>query len=359
MVLPLALLLFFMCVYAWARERNPFLQEDTVLHFEYGEILDIDPYEFIEDAGARYATVNKKDVDMSKGYAALGSYTLPIVYQVGEESRQTSVDIIVEDTTPPVITSKTASIDVMLTHDPITYDGLFAASDRDGAEITYDDSAVDWETPGCYSLTVRAEDPSGNTAEIQVPVVVHPDPAEVVTAMDGTPTMVNGIPIVNKKNGLYMTYAPGENEEAAQQLQKMIAAMQQQGLDVSSDYTGFISYEDQSALYYADLYANGAEHTSLYVAYPGFSEHQTGLAFDLKNSDGSELDTENEVAWLKEHAAEYGFIIRYPEGKEESTGFAWMPWHIRYLGDQTASKVAKSGMSLEEYLGIEGGISYY
>ena len=89
-------------------------------------------------------------------------------------------------------------------------------------------------------------------------------------------------------------------------------------------------------------------------ALPGTSEHETGLAFDIvalsyQNLDRGYADTP-EAKWLAENAVDYGFILRYPEGKEEVTGIIWEPWHYRYVGVSIARDVTGAGITLEEYL---------
>ena len=91
-----------------------------------------------------------------------------------------------------------------------------------------------------------------------------------------------------------------------------------------------------------------------YSAVPGHSEHETGLAIDVSGSDGKCAATDcfgdtMEAKWLAEHAAEYGFIIRYPKGKESITGYKYEPWHLRYVGVQIASEIAEQASTLEEY----------
>jgi len=91
--------------------------------------------------------------------------------------------------------------------------------------------------------------------------------------------------------------------------------------------------------------------TEKYVAPPGFSEHHTGLAVDMHTLPSAEVsfsETE-EFLWLCENAANYGFILRYPRGKEDVTGYGFEPWHFRFVGD-AAKKIAESGLTLEEYL---------
>jgi D-alanyl-D-alanine carboxypeptidase len=86
-------------------------------------------------------------------------------------------------------------------------------------------------------------------------------------------------------------------------------------------------------------------------ARPGHSEHQSGLCIDVNSTDFS-FGSTAEAAWLEEHCAEYGFIIRFPEGKEDITGYEYEPWHIRYVGVETAQEITAQGLCLEEYLNV-------
>jgi D-alanyl-D-alanine carboxypeptidase len=84
------------------------------------------------------------------------------------------------------------------------------------------------------------------------------------------------------------------------------------------------------------------------VAIPGTSEHQLGLALDII----AEYDEDSTATWvwLKENCARYGFILRYPAGKEEITGYSYEPWHFRYVGEEAAEEIMSRGITLEEYL---------
>ena len=94
---------------------------------------------------------------------------------------------------------------------------------------------------------------------------------------------------------------------------------------------------------------------SAVVAYPGTSEHETGLAVDICARDYQLLDEGQEETpeyqWLLAHCAEYGFILRYPPDKTHVTGIIYEPWHFRYVGEQAAREIMERGITLEEYLG--------
>ena len=162
------------------------------------------------------------------------------------------------------------------------------------------------------------------------------------------------IVVANKHYPMSKDYNPGENPTAKAELLKLIAAMQQAGFPISDHYSGFRSYETQTQLYQDYVNKDGKAEADRYSARPGYSEHQTGLAFDLIGTDG-ELVTEPKAAqWLLDNAADYGFVVRYLKGKEKETGYMAEEWHLRYVGKE-AKEIAASGLSLEEYYGFEGG----
>ena len=162
------------------------------------------------------------------------------------------------------------------------------------------------------------------------------------------------IVIANKHYPLSKDYNPGENPTAKAELLKLIAAMQEAGFPISDHYSGFRSYETQTQLYQDYVNKDGKAEADRYSARPGYSEHQTGLAFDLIGTDGDLVTEEKAAQWLLEHAADYGFVVRYLKGKEKETGYMAEEWHLRYVGKE-AKDIAASGLSLEEYYGFEGG----
>ena len=162
------------------------------------------------------------------------------------------------------------------------------------------------------------------------------------------------IVIANKHYPLSKDYNPGENPTAKAELLKLIAAMQEAGFPISDHYSGFRSYETQTQLYQDYVNKDGKAEADRYSARPGYSEHQTGLAFDLIGTDGDVVTEEKAAQWLLDHAADYGFVVRYLKGKEKETGYMAEEWHLRYVGKE-AKDIAASGLSLEEYYGFEGG----
>ena len=162
------------------------------------------------------------------------------------------------------------------------------------------------------------------------------------------------IVIANKHYPLSKDYNPGENPTAKAELLKLIAAMQEAGFPISDHYSGFRSYETQTQLYQDYVNKDGKAEADRYSARPGYSEHQTGLAFDLIGTDGDLVTEEKAAQWLLDHAADYGFVVRYLKGKEKETGYMAEEWHLRYVGKE-AKDIAARGLSLEEYYGFAGG----
>lgn len=120
--------------------------------------------------------------------------------------------------------------------------------------------------------------------------------------------------------------------------------------------SGYRSYDYQEQLYNRKVKAVGKKEADKYVASPGQSEHQTGLAMDITNSKGisgslsESFGDTKEGVWLEENAYKFGFIVRYPEGKEQITGYNYEPWHIRYIGTSPAKEIENKNIVLEEYL---------
>lgn len=171
----------------------------------------------------------------------------------------------------------------------------------------------------------------------------------VIEMIDGI-TYVDGIMIANKTYSLPASYDPGIRQEAADALEEMQAAAAAEGLTLYV-VSGYRSYETQEAVYAGWVNQDGKELADTYSSRAGYSDHQTGYTFDLNSLEQDFAYTEEGI-WLAEHCAEFGFIIRYPEGKEMYTGYTYEPWHVRFVGKEKAKKITDSGLSLEEYYGI-------
>ena len=162
------------------------------------------------------------------------------------------------------------------------------------------------------------------------------------------------IVVANKHYPMSKDYYPGENATAKAAFLKLIAQMKEEGYAISDNYSGFRSYATQAQLYQSYVNQEGQAAADRYSARPGYSEHQTGLAFDVIGTDGQLVEDSSAAQWLLEHAPDYGFVVRYPRGKESITGYMHEEWHLRYIGKE-AKDVAASGLTLEEYYGFDGG----
>lgn len=168
------------------------------------------------------------------------------------------------------------------------------------------------------------------------------------------PSYIDGVLIVNKGIGLPSNFEPGEDLEAREQFNIMKSDAKSAGLTLRA-FSTYRSYDRQKYLYNSYMERDGKEAADSYSARPGFSEHQTGLAFDIGNNNpqnDASMSFENtkEFNWLKENSYKYGFILRYPKDKENITGFSYEPWHYRYVGEETAKEIFSLDITLDEYL---------
>lgn len=173
--------------------------------------------------------------------------------------------------------------------------------------------------------------------------------------------------LVNKKRHLPKGYLPKNlvtprissakqimmRSDAARALEQLFAEADSDKVHLVG-ISGYRSCDTQRKIYTSSMAARGKDHTSRFVAFPGSSEHQTGLAIDVASKKQQDLTSSfektDEGRWLLENAARFGFIIRYPKGKEKITGYAYEPWHIRYVGKKAAKEIMERKLTLEEYL---------
>lgn len=199
------------------------------------------------------------------------------------------------------------------------------------------------------------------------------DTTKTETPSTATPDTANNslIKVVNKKNSVPADYVPDTVEvsvrgtrttylrkEASDALTQMFSEADTAGHTLYA-CSGYRSYETQSGLYQSNVDTLGVDGAELVSARPGMSEHQLGLAMDVTSSAvGYDLlesfGSTSEGKWVAENAASYGFIIRYENGKTGITGYAYEPWHLRYVGVDVAKAIKSSGKTMEEYYGILG-----
>lgn len=172
------------------------------------------------------------------------------------------------------------------------------------------------------------------------------------------PTYVQDVLVANKKYPMPKDFNPGENPEARAAFNKMAAEAKLSGFNLTA-FSTFRSYDYQTTLYERYVARDGREAADRYSARPGYSEHQTGLAFDIgevnfeKHWASPSFEETEAGKWVAANAHRYGFIMRYPKGKESITGYMHESWHFRYVGEKIAGEIYKQNSTLEEYLGIE------
>ncbi len=148
--------------------------------------------------------------------------------------------------------------------------------------------------------------------------------------------------------GTYCSYNGQMKSEAATAIKSMIDASKNDGLSMKI-ISAYRTESLQNTLFTNSTKRNGIEHALIYSAKPGHSEHQTGYAADINTTEESFKDT-SEYTWLQENAYKYGFIERYPSGKEFITGYGYEPWHYRYVGVDVAKIIHEKDITFEEYI---------
>lgn len=199
------------------------------------------------------------------------------------------------------------------------------------------------------------------------PASVAPRPAAPVPEDQRTgseldePFTVDGIVVVSKEHRVSSRYTPpwadqphGLHPDAWAAFGELSAAARADGLTITLR-SGYRSYSAQKASFDRAMQQYDEATARRYFAEAGASEHQTGLsldAWDGKNR-GTAFARTRQAAWLAEHAHEHGFIIRYPQGRTDVTGYAWESWHLRWVGHEVAADFGpNSSLTLEEYLGL-------
>ena len=139
-------------------------------------------------------------------------------------------------------------------------------------------------------------------------------------------------------------------KEAKDNFEAMAKAAQKEDLNIIAMST-YRSYDYQVKIYNQYVKKDDQEKVDTYSGRPGHSEHQTGLAVDVYNGkvNYTKFESTKEFEWMKKHAEEYGFILRFPKDKEKETGYMYESWHYRYVGKDIAKYINKHNISFEEY----------
>ena len=165
--------------------------------------------------------------------------------------------------------------------------------------------------------------------------------------------------LVNKFHALPADYEPDDlvnvgqysykmRKVAAESLEQLMAAAALENMNLIP-FSTYRSYDYQKGLYEYYLQTDDVSVVDTYSARPGHSEHQTGLACDIRSSVLNDNLTDHDYQWMLDNSYKYGFIVRYPKGGSEITGYVEEPWHIRYIGVEHATKVHDLGITYDEY----------
>ena len=238
------------------------------------------------------------------------------------------------------------------------------------AGVRFINARMDNASAQQYQAVLPTQLPQGTLAPVHTDYI-NATPAPTAAALSADELNAGSgwmLLLVNSSNAIPDGYAPTELTELSNgqsvdkriypSLQSMFDDARAQGVYpvVSSGYRTAKQQQsemDDKIQEYIDDGKSEDEARTLaatYVAQVGYSEHEAGLAIDIV-AKANKSDDDTVWAWMKEHCAEYGFILRYPEGKEGVTGMSYEPWHFRYVGVEAAQKIMGAGITLEEYLG--------
>ena len=165
-------------------------------------------------------------------------------------------------------------------------------------------------------------------------------------------TYIDGYLVANKTYSLPASFGNGLTGETKSAFDAMTADAKKKGLYIYIS-SGFRSYDTQKRIYNNYVSRDGVKAADTYSARAGHSEHQSGLALDVNNISNSFAETPEGI-WLNNNCYKYGFILRYPKGKTNETGYIYEPWHFRYVGKDLAQKLYNGGdwITMEDYFGI-------
>ncbi len=327
--------------------------------------------DFIEKVKNGEIITKKEKIDTSK----IGKQTIKVViknYYKKEKEYKFTLNVI--DITKPVITFKKELSTTQGTKIDLLKDVKVEDDSKEKIEVkvegTYDINKI-----GNYNLEYVAKDSSGNEAREKFTLKVTEKPKTTngcettyFTTSKGFSgvtknciTYIDGYLIANKTYSLPSSYGPGLTKEFMTAYNKMKAAYDEVGKTgkFGNEYktltikSGFRSYSTQKSVYNNWVNKDGKAKADTYSARPGYSEHQSGLAADL-NHVGSNFDNTESAKWLEQNCWKYGFILRYPKGKDNETGYIYESWHFRYVGVDLATKLYNNGdwITMEAYFGI-------
>ena len=286
-----------------------------------------------------------------------------------------NVKLIIKDTTPPNIEGY-KDIEMIAYEEKPDLIGGITVTDNSGENIEVIlNGEYDFEEAGEYTLSYCAKDSSNNETIKNFKLIVKENiNVKISKTTKGNKiknyygiTYIDDVIVVNKTYNLPSNFAPN-NLSTINGYIKIVDYVKDAFNELTSDSkslglniyasSGYRSYGDQKYIYNNYVRLDGEVSADTYSARAGHSEHQTGLAIDV-NTVNASFNNTDESNWLKDNCYKYGFIIRYPEGKENITGYMYEPWHIRYVGKDLAAILYNNGswITMEEYFGIDSKYS--
>ncbi|MDO5518949.1 MAG: D-alanyl-D-alanine carboxypeptidase family protein [bacterium] len=232
-------------------------------------------------------------------------------------------------------------------------------------------SSTDYTSGNTSTTNNSSETDKEKTDKTKMPsttddATIHKNNVEIDTTPDSYTVLVN------KEYGLPADYIPEDlvvpniaysfsyydekkqlRKVPAAALEELVNAASEEGLTIKG-VSGYRSYARQKTIYNNNIRTQGLAHTEQYSAKPGYSEHQSGLSIDVSAKSAgygltARFGSTAEGKWLAKNCYKFGFIIRYPEGKEQITGYSYEPWHIRYVGNELAKYLTENNLTLDEY----------
>lgn len=353
-------------------------QSPTVILSE-GRQFSVGDHVFLSDliAEVKDGVLVTEDFKLDSSQAGSKTVAFSVKTRLGQ-TKSESITVEFLDQTAPVITAPEC-LNAMIGTEIDLLEGV-SATDNTGENLTVTVKGdYSFEKAGVYRLKYEARDASGNLAEKDFTLTVEASPfGEKGTLIDGTYTTKNGFTLEIRNSVAYVdgyllvnksysvpkgfsstgdgtrTLQP-EASNAFTAMKAAAPAAIQKELFVRS---GVRTISDQTVIFNNYVQRDGLEEALTYSARPGHSEHHTGLGMDITTADIEDREKPEIAAvlnWLNENAYKYGFILRYPEGKSDETGYIFEPWHYRYVGTELAEILYNNGdwITMEAYFGVD------
>ena len=337
----------------------------TITH-EFGNALDLSPKAL--NLVAKKGNETCKIVYSKQNFTQLKTYR--VVYRVKDEEETFVLHIKVQDTTAPSISGE---LQYQITQGDVFDSSHLSLHAMDQFDQDLSDQfkmeSVDTNTPGEYDILVSVADQSGNEAKVTIHLTIQEKPkAKPLPSSNPNEKIIVSNPndimvMINKQYALPNGWSPADlvpinsngggnhvlRSEAAMKWEEMRQAALQAGISVRV-VSSYRTQAYQAGLYHRYM-ANDPINAPYYSAYPRTSEHELGLAIDV-SYDWSLHDNLLDSAvgkWMADNSYRYGYILRYPQGKTNITGYTFEAWHYRYVGVTLASALYQSGQTMEEY----------